>query len=246
MPTDMQAIHAGKNEPWILMTGSHAAADMGTMATTVNRSHPPRLANILAVTISEHSAGCLHLASGDTLYCARPERAETIATSIGHDMLARGRATLAFGRKTRGAIAALAIIGVLGAGCSQLPFSAAWDPFAAAPPTPAEPWRATEGSKQPRLATLIDRLNKEVQIDPDKEHSLVDLIDLAQRLNPETWRTWEEARAAAARLGRSESAWFPTLAAMAAAGTSRVIERAGAADGGGVPITGPEATPSLQ
>jgi len=152
----------------------------------------------------------------------------------------------AFGRKRRGAIAALAIIGVLGAGCSQLPFSAAWDPFAAAPPTPAAPWRASEGSKQPRLATLIDRLNKEVQIDPDKEYGLVDLIDLAERLNPETWRTWEEARAAAARLGRSESAWFPTLAAVAAAGTSRIIERAGKADGGGVPITGPEATPSLQ
>ena len=216
------------------------------MATTVNRSHQPRLAIILAVTMSEHSPGRRHLASGDTLYCARPERAETIATSIGHDTLARGPAARAFGRKTRGAIAALAIIGVLGAGCGQLPFSAAWDPFAAAPPTPAAPWRATEGSKQPRLATLIDRLNKEVQIDPDKEHGLADLIDLAQRLNPETWRTWEEARAAAARLGRSESAWFPTLAAVAAAGTSRVVEKAGTSAGGGVPVTGPEATPGVQ
>lgn len=246
MPTDMQAIHAGKNEPWILMMGSQAATDMGTTATTVNRSHPPRLAIILAVKMSEHSPGRLHLASRYTLYCARPERAETIATSIGHDTLARGPAAGALGRKTRGAIAALALTGVLGAGCSQLPFSAAWDPFAAAPPTPTAPWRATEGSKQPRLATLIDRLNKEVQIDPDKEHGLADLIDLAQRLNPETWRTWEEARAAAARLGRSESAWFPTLAAVAAAGTSRVIEKAGARDGGGVPVTGPEATPSVQ
>lgn len=228
------------------MMGSQAAADMGTRPTTVNRNHQPRLAIIVAVTMSEHSPGRLHLASGDTLYCARPERAETIATSIGHDTLARGPATRAFGRKTRGATAALAIIGVLGAGCSQLPFSAAWDPFAAAPPTPAAPWRATEGSKQPRLATLIDRLNKEVQIDPDKEHGLADLIDLAQRLNPETWRTWEEARAAAARLGRSESAWFPTLAAVAAAGTSRVVEKAGTSAGGGVPVTGPEATPGVQ
>ena len=79
---------------------------------------------------------------------------------------------------------------------------------------------------------LIDRLNKEVQIDPDKEHTLADLIDLAQRLHPETWRAWEEARVAAARLGRSESAWFPALAATAAAGTSRVVEKAGAATGG--------------
>jgi outer membrane protein len=142
-------------------------------------------------------------------------------------------------------MAALAIIGILGAGCSHLPFSAAWDPFAAAPPTPVAPWRATDGNKQPRLATLIERLNKEVQIDPDKEHSLADLIDLAQRLHPETWQAWEEARAAAARLGRSESSWFPTLAAVAAAGTSRVVEKAGT-NVGAVPVTGPEATPGLQ
>ena len=168
MPTDMQAIHAGKNEPWILMMGSQPATGRGTRATTVNRSHQPHLAIIVAVTMSEHSPGCLHLASGDRLCCARTEGAETIATAIGHDTLARGPVARAFGRKTRGAIAALVITGVLGAGCSQLPFSAAWDPFAAAPPTPTAPWRAAEGSKQPRLATLIDRLNKEVKIDPDR------------------------------------------------------------------------------
>src|SRR5258706_366598 len=73
MPTDMQAIHAGKNEPWILMMGSQPATGRGTRATTVNRNHQPRLAIIVTVTMSEHSPGCLHLASGDTLYCARSE-----------------------------------------------------------------------------------------------------------------------------------------------------------------------------
>ncbi|HYB43258.1 MAG TPA: TolC family protein [Candidatus Methylomirabilis sp.] len=148
------------------------------------------------------------------------------------DALARGLATLA-------------AVGVLHGGCSALPFSAAWDPFAAAPPTPTTPWRSADGNKQPRMAPLVDRLNKEVHIDPDKEHRLADLIDLAQRLNPETWRAWEEARAAAARLGRSESAWFPTLAAMAAGGTSRVVEKA-APESGAVPVYGPEITPSIQ
>src|SRR5215470_12477844 len=170
-----------------------------------------------------------------------------LTTSIGHDTLPQRLGVRATRRPARGILAALAFGGVLGAsGCSQLPFSAAWDPFAAAPPTPVAPWRASDGSKQPRLAVLIDRLNKEVQIDPDKEYGLADLIDLAQRLNPETWRAWEEARAAAARLGRSESAWFPALAATAAAGTSRTVEKAGAGLGGAVPVTGPEATPTLQ
>jgi len=170
-----------------------------------------------------------------------------LTTSIGPDTQARRLTVRAARHPARGLLAALALGSVFGAtGCSHLPFSAAWDPWAAAPPTPVAPWRASDGNKQPRLAVLIDRLNKEVQIDPDKEHTLADLIDLAQRLHPETWRAWEEARVAAARLGRSESAWFPALAATAAAGTSRVVEKAGAATGGAVPVTGPEATPALQ
>ena len=137
-------------------------------------------------------------------------------------------------------------LAVLIGGCGSLPFSAAWNPYAAAPPTPSAPWRAADGKKQPRLASLIDRLSADVQIDPDKPYGLADLIDLAQRLNPDTRRAWEEARAAAARLGRSESAWFPALAAMAAAGYGRVVERAGPVAGGGVPVTGFQATPGLQ
>src|SRR5215475_14256611 len=170
-----------------------------------------------------------------------PTGAEAMVRLLGHGILARQLPS-----RVRAGLAALVAIVVGGGACSQLPLSTAWDPYAAAPREPAAPWRAAEGKKQPRLAALVDRLNKSVQIDPDKEHSLADLIDLAQRLNPETWRAWEEARSAAARLGRSESAWFPTLAAVAAAGTSRVVEKAGRTGGGAVPVTGPEATPTLQ
>ena len=199
--------------------------------------------------MSEHSSGPTHAASSaiDRLYCV--DESGDLVTSIGPDTLPRRLAVRAARHPARGVLAALAVAGALvlvTAGCSHFPASAAWNPFAAAPPTPVAPWRATDGNKQPRLAALIDRLNKEVQIDPDKEHALADLIDLAQRLNPETWRAWEEARSAAARLGRSESAWFPTLAAVAAAGTSRVVEKAGRTGGGAVPVTGPEATPTLQ
>jgi outer membrane protein len=160
---------------------------------------------------------------------------------LGHGILARQ-----FGSRARAVLAALAVMLVIGSGCSQLPLSTAWDPYAAAPREPAAPWRAAEGKKQPRLAALVDRLNMSVQIDPDKEHGLADLIDIAQRLNPDTRRAWEEARAAAARLGQAESAWFPSLAAVAAAGTSQVVEKAGTGSGGAVPVTGPALTPSLQ
>lgn len=142
-------------------------------------------------------------------------------------------------------LGAAAIAAVLGAGCATAPFSAAWHPFAAAPPSPATPWRGEDAKQQPRLASLVDRLAETVQIDPDKPHGLADLIDLAQRVNPETRRAWEEARAAAARLGQAEGGWFPTLAAVAAAGTSSVVEKAGVGTGG-VAVTGPSATPRLQ
>jgi outer membrane protein len=148
-------------------------------------------------------------------------------------------------RRTRSPMVVVTAAALLGAGCSELPFQAAWDPFAAAPPASATPWRDADGRKQPRLASLIDRLEASVQIDPDRPYGLGDLIDLAQRLNPETRRAWAEARAAAARLGESEGSWFPTLAAVAAAGTSSVVEKVGVGVGG-VAVIGPSATPQLE
>jgi outer membrane protein len=149
------------------------------------------------------------------------------------------------GRRRACRLGAVSLATMLVTGCSSLPFSAGWDPFAAAPPSPTAPWRAADGKKQPRLAALVDRLGATVQIDPDKEHSLADLIDLAQRVNPETRRAWEEARAQAARLGQTEGGWLPTLAALAAAGTSSVVEKAGVGTGG-VAVTGPSVTPRLE
>jgi outer membrane protein len=148
-------------------------------------------------------------------------------------------------RSRRAGLAALVAAALVAPGCSSAPFSTAMNPYAAAPPAPAAPWRAADGRKQPRLSSLVEQLSSEVQIDPDKNYGLVDLIDLAQRMNPETRRAWQDARAAAARLGQAESAWFPALAAAAQAGPSRVVERAGT-NVGAVPVTGVGATPSLQ
>ncbi len=67
-----------------------------------------------------------------------------------------------------------------------------------------------------------DAANK-VQIDPRKVYDLPELIDIAQRNNPETRIAWERAREAAAAVGLSESAYYPYLVASAGAGYSRAF-----------------------
>ena len=54
-------------------------------------------------------------------------------------------------------------------------------------------------------------------IQPRRVYDLPKLIDLAQQTNPETRATWQEARAAAARLGIAEGAYLPTLGAIGVA-----------------------------
>src|SRR4051812_28757724 len=60
-------------------------------------------------------------------------------------------------------------------------------------------------------------------ISPRKVYNLAELIDIAERNNPETRVAWERARHAAAAVGLSESAYYPYLAASAAAGYDRAF-----------------------
>jgi outer membrane protein TolC len=62
-----------------------------------------------------------------------------------------------------------------------------------------------------------------VSINPRKIYGLAELIDIAERNNPETRVAWERAREAAAAVGLSESAYYPFLAASAAAGYDRAF-----------------------
>src|SRR6202045_753789 len=62
-----------------------------------------------------------------------------------------------------------------------------------------------------------------VSINPRKIYNLAELIDIAQRNNPETRVAWERARQAAAAVGLSESAYYPFLVASAAAGYDRAF-----------------------
>src|SRR5438034_10668000 len=60
-------------------------------------------------------------------------------------------------------------------------------------------------------------------IDPRKTYNLAELIDIAQRSNPETRVAWERARQAAAAVGLTESAYYPYLVAAAVGGYDRAF-----------------------
>jgi outer membrane protein len=60
-------------------------------------------------------------------------------------------------------------------------------------------------------------------IDPRKIYNLADLIDIAQRSNPETRVAWQRARMAAAAVGLTESAYYPYIVAAAAGGYDRAF-----------------------
>jgi outer membrane protein len=54
-----------------------------------------------------------------------------------------------------------------------------------------------------------------------KNYTLAELVDIAERNNPETRVAWENAKARAADLGISKASLYPTLAAVALADTNR-------------------------
>ena len=70
---------------------------------------------------------------------------------------------------------------------------------------------------------------------PDSEgpRSLMQLVDLALELNPETRAVWEAARVRAAQYGSVRSVWYPTFSLGAAGGYNRLIY-----PGGTTPIPG--------
>src|ERR1700754_208476 len=91
-----------------------------------------------------------------------------------------------------------------------------------APPTPYRPWTPS-GDERPVLAELSR--NSPFSLEGARTYSLAELIDLAQRHNPDTRAAWERTRARAAALGVARSELYPTLtvAALAAANRSDVL-----------------------
>jgi len=87
-----------------------------------------------------------------------------------------------------------------------------------APPSSNRPWTANpderRGPAEPWRESAL-------RFDPTKTYSLAELIDLAQRHNPDTRVAWEQARAQAAAVGVARSELYPTLAAAALARVDR-------------------------
>ena len=81
-------------------------------------------------------------------------------------------------------------------------------------PTPSKPWHAPDLSRYTGVLKSAERS----PIDPEKRYSLVELIDIAERTNPETRVAWEAARQAAIKVGLVESEYFPLLTLTALGG----------------------------
>src|SRR5262249_12127482 len=131
---------------------------------------------------------------------------------------------------------ALALAATVLSGCGRLQRSAALHPYDSAPPSPAAPWTPPASAVPPPSPP------RAVLPEPDHQQDLPDLIELALRNNPDTRRAWEEARAAAARLGRAEGAYLPKVRMTAVGGTSRVARAIPAGKEG---IIGPGIQPDL-
>src|SRR5881397_2411772 len=85
-------------------------------------------------------------------------------------------------------------------------------------PTPSTYWQS------PALHdyTRVLKSTEAPLIDANKRYELPELIDLAQRVNPETRVAWEAARRAALAGGLVESEYFPVLAIAALGGYQSV------------------------
>ena len=81
-------------------------------------------------------------------------------------------------------------------------------------PTPTAPWNAPDL----RGYTSLLKSAEPSPIDPQKRYNLVELIDIAERVNPETRVAWEAARQAAIGVGLVESEYFPVLTLSALGG----------------------------
>jgi outer membrane protein len=60
-------------------------------------------------------------------------------------------------------------------------------------------------------------------LDPSRDYSLAELIDIAEHNNPKTRTTWERAKQRAERLGIAKSAYYPLLAGIATFADQRFI-----------------------
>jgi len=90
-----------------------------------------------------------------------------------------------------------------------------------APSSASEPWNT------PDLSSISAPLKEQSpsEVDTNKAYELAELVDLAERLNPETRLAWSHAKEAAAAVGLAKSEYYPLLALKAAAQSARLPEQ---------------------
>lgn len=117
-------------------------------------------------------------------------------------------------------VASLAVAAML-AGC-------AGDPDRMVAPAPERPWVVPNTTSYSAFATAANKganstahADAPPAIDPGKAYELAELIDIAQRTNPETRVAWERAREAALGVGIAESVHAPMLSAQAVGAIQR-------------------------
>src|SRR5882724_6120517 len=86
-----------------------------------------------------------------------------------------------------------------------------------APSSSESPWRPPDLRNFARELTA----QKTPEADAQKDYELAELIDLAERINPETKVAWEQAKQAASAVGLAQSQYYPVLALQAVANYAR-------------------------
>src|SRR5207237_625337 len=91
-----------------------------------------------------------------------------------------------------------------------------------APPAPDKPWPLPSPAEIAARASVVvhgpllrrsDAMEQaeSVAVERGRRYSLAELIDLAQRINPETREAWEQARQAALAVGLVDSSYAPQI-----------------------------------
>jgi outer membrane protein len=105
--------------------------------------------------------------------------------------------------------AALALLASLGAHAAER----------ATPPTADRPWLVPDAA---RYSARPAAREEAPVIEAGRAYELAELIDIAERTNPDTRIAWEQAREAALAWGIAASAYAPVLSAKAAAGVQHI------------------------
>ncbi len=123
------------------------------------------------------------------------------------------------------ALAALFIAAALVCGCAALERRPEIEPDDYAPLSAAREWPARPQNQVSfDLSEELGPLAAPPGFDPAKRYSLAELVETALRRNPQTRRTWNQARAAAAAMGRADAPYYPLADVQSESGYRKIAD----------------------